>query len=76
MNDIKILVIGTTASGKTTISQIIKKALENKEFKNIIILDDYDKFRVNKAIQNKRIGAIKDSTRILIETVQANKKGV
>ena len=73
MSEIKILVIGTVASGKTTILNIIKESLKNKEFKNVFTLDDYDKF--HKDIYNKKIKAIKNSTKILIETVQANKKG-
>jgi uridine kinase len=74
MEILNINIVGLTASGKTTISQIIKEALENKGFKNVhLIYDIYDS-KFDKEIHLKKIKAIKNKE-IIIRTIQANKKG-
>jgi len=73
MEILNINVVGITASGKTTIIEIIKEALENKGFKNIHTIDDiYNYSKFDKEIHLKKIKAIKNKE-IIIRTIQQNK---
>lgn len=74
----KIKVIGSAGSGKSTIAYAIKEFLTEKGFNNVNYCDDEyndnnDYFTPEK--QNKRLKAISLS-QISIETVQVNRNGI
>ena len=55
MNDLKIIVVGATNTGKSTIAQLIKEALSNAGFDVVNTDDDEINYPVENDIQLLRI---------------------
>ena len=78
-NHIKIVVAGSTCSGKSTISRIIKNVLDDYGFKSVLIdeiIEDTPEYFNDDIPLSKRCKSIKErDTRIVIETLQVKKTG-
>ena len=72
MSDLKILVVGTTKSGKTTIAKVIFDALSERGINAVIVDDsnDIDNQEINLKRLHKLVNEIKN---IKIETVQCKR---
>ena len=67
-NTIKIIVAGSVASGKSTIIDIIEKALKDNGI-SCIINDDH---RDEESTMSRRISSIKDKIDVNIDVAQMN----
>ena len=80
MNEIKITIVGQTKVGKSTITKIIYDALKQHGIKTELsneVLFDYggDERIFNERLSmfsDKRIGAVKNKSKIVLHEIQAN----
>ncbi len=74
MSDIKVLIAGTTRTGKTTISQLIKDALEIHGI-NVVVCDDGN-FNEIHQFQCNRLTALREKEiNVNIETIRSRRAG-
>lgn len=75
VNEIKIVVAGTTGSGKSTVVEMIKKMLDSYGFNDVIIKDEdlYVAERITN--QAERVAHVASNTKVTIEGTQLPRSG-
>ena len=68
--DIKIEILGQVGSGKSTICEIIEKALREKGFENIAVNDEDLVKAVRERYYDQRVEALSKKINVLIESKQ------
>jgi len=74
-NKLKILIVGETATGKTTIANLIYKSLKDKKLDVVELIDpDLENLMSDRKLEKNILSLIDKETIIEIEQIQLNRK--